>query len=147
MRNLTLFNPFESLLDEFFSDFGITNNKHIQKCKQSINFPRHNVKTNEQEVVIELAVPGYTEDILEVKVENDFLTIECLTDTNQSDYDILAHEIKSSYFKKSYEITDKNLSKDDIKCTLKDGILTITIPKIKPEELNKKQIKKIEIKK
>jgi hypothetical protein len=40
----TVINPFESIFDDFFSEFNLSdNNRLIQKCKNEVNFPRHNV--------------------------------------------------------------------------------------------------------
>ena len=139
-------NPFEGLFDEFFSEFNLNNNKIIQKCKNNLNFPRHNIEKNEKQVIIQLAVPGYTEQQISVNVQDKMLTIQgsaklqnCSAETQ-----IVAHQIKSSYFKKSYQLLDPNLSSQDISCQLKYGILKITIQKIKQDE-KKQKIKKIPI--
>ncbi len=138
-----LINPFEDLFDEFFSEHNLTNNKMIQKCKSNINFPRHNITTNEKEVKIELAVPGYTEEQLNVNIEKNMLIVEG-TSKQETEDNTLAHEIKSSYFKKSYELIDENLSKENIKCKLEYGILSIIIPKI-TEDKKLEKVKRIQI--
>ncbi len=128
----TVINPFESIFDDFFSEFNLSdNNRLIQKCKNEVNFPRHNVINKNNQMVVQLAVPGYTIEQLKVKVDKRILSIqgEAKIKTQQQGTTIIARGIKSSYFKKSFNLVDKNLSDNDIKCQLKHGILSVHIKK------------------
>lgn len=139
-------NPFESLFDDFFSEMNLTNNKMIQKCKNDSNFPRHNIISSQKQVVIQLAVPGYKEQQLTVNIQDKMLTIQGFANSQKDTQGVIAHSIKSSYFKKSYQLLDENLSRDNINCQLSYGVLKITIPKI-TQEKPKQKVKKLIIKK
>ncbi len=141
-------NPFEGLFDQFFSEFNLNNNKMIQKCKNQSNFPRHNIVSSQKQVTIQLAVPGYKQEQLSVNIEDRILTVqgEAKLQNISTQSVIIAHGIKSSYFKKSYQLLDQNLSTEDIKCQLNEGILTIHISKITQDQ-TKKKVKKIPINK
>ena len=139
-------NPFESLFDEFFSEMNLANNKMIQKCKNHSNFPRHNIITTQKQVVIQLAVPGYKEQQLSVYIQDNVLNIQGSASTQKATQGVIAHSIKSSYFKKSYQLLDANLSRDNINCQLSYGVLKITIPKI-TQDKPKQKLKKLVIKK
>ena len=141
----TVINPFESLFDDFFSEFNLNNNnKLIQKCKNEANFPRHNVINKNNQILLQLAVPGYTIDQLKVRIDKRILSVqgESKIQTQQQGTTVIARGIKSSYFKKSFNLVDKNLS-DDISCQLKHGILKVCIKKINKDQVEKlpRQIK------
>ena len=141
----TVINPFESLFDDFFSEFNLNNNnKLIQKCKKEANFPRHNVINKNNQILLQLAVPGYTIDQLKVRIDKRILSVqgESKIQTQQQGTTVIARGIKSSYFKKSFNLVDKNLS-DDISCQLKHGILKVCIKKINKDQVEKlpRQIK------
>ena len=54
---------------------------------------------------------------------------------------VLRRELKASSFKRSFQLGEL-LDGDDIKANFKDGVLSISVPKIEPE-LPKKNVVKI----
>lgn len=111
------------------------------------DIPAINVKETKTRYKLDVSVPGYHKDNLEVKVIGDVLTISGFqsSDNEEKDEDskILRREFSSSSFSRSFTLPqDVELEKIDVK--QKNGILEISLPKTK--ELKGDKTKKIEIK-
>jgi HSP20 family protein len=97
--------------------------------------------------VIEAEVPGLDKSDVNVEVESNVLTIlgnkavNVERDSNQTGT-YLRRELKRSSFRRSFTLGD-NISKDTIDAKFENGILLVTLHKIKP---NKPEVKKITVK-
>jgi molecular chaperone IbpA len=89
------------------------------------NFPRYNLVSSENGLMrIELAVAGYAEADLKLKLENDILTVSGAKSESTDDLNDKYHYkgITSKSFTKAFRVKH-NVQIDEAK--LKDGILTI----------------------
>lgn len=103
-------------------------------------YPPHNIiKKNENNYVVELAVAGFTKDEIDITVENSNLTIKGMHIEKDSDIEYLYRGIGTRSFTKTIKLADTIVVQG---AEFKDGILTITLENIVPE--NKKP-RKIEI--
>lgn len=104
------------------------------------NSPITNIIENEKEVKIELSVPGFKKNELEVTVENKILMIRGTKQVSKenSTERYLVRGFSQDSFVRSYRI-DSSLIEDSINSKLEDGILSVSIPKTKKVE-NKKLI-------
>jgi len=107
----------------------------------SSNYPPYNIiRYDENRYAVELAVAGFKEDEIDVTVEEGYLTVEghqkveLSTDATVS---YLHHGISKRDFRKTWplgnhvEVTGANFA---------DGILTVNLERIIPEELKPKKI-------
>ena len=129
------FSPFLSnLFDDDF--FPVVSNR-------TSSMPAVNIKENEKNYILELAVPGMDKKDLKIDINEDVLTISSETnnETEEEKDGYKRKEFSYSSFCRSFYIPD-NVNKDKIGASYKDGILTVEIPKVE-EEKNKitKQIK------
>ncbi|MBN2862564.1 MAG: Hsp20/alpha crystallin family protein [Bacteroidales bacterium] len=129
------FSPFLSnLFDDDF--FPVVSNR-------TSSMPAVNIKENEKNYTLELAVPGMDKKDLKIDINEDVLTIssETKNETEEENDGYKRKEFSYSSFCRSFYIPD-NVNKDKIGASYKDGILTVEIPKME-EEKNKitKQIK------
>ena len=129
------FSPFLSnLFDDDF--FPVVSNR-------TSSMPAVNIKENEKNYTLELAVPGMDKKDLKIDINEDVLTIssETKNETEEEKDGYKRKEFSYSSFCRSFYIPD-NVNKDKIGASYKDGILTVEIPKVE-EEKNKitKQIK------
>ena len=85
----------------------------------------------EGEYVIKLAVPGIEKDQLKVELTGDTLLVSF---SNAGDAGNKAGYSRRSYFMKH------EIKRDEIKASLRNGILTITVPKAIPPEPEHKLI-------
>jgi HSP20 family protein len=129
------FSPFLSnLFDEDF--FPVLTNR-------TGSMPAVNIKENDKNFILELAVPGMDKKDLKIDINEDVLTISSET-KNESEEEKDGYKRKEfsySSFCRSFYIPE-NINREKIGAAYKDGILTVDLPKLE-EEKNKisKQIK------
>lgn len=136
---------FDSLLDAFFDE---TFSKEFKnQFSQKGKYPKVNIIGLEEKVVLEAAIPGMTRDdiTIEVDEDNDTLTISGKSQQKSEYKDLyLTQEIKRSQFSRSFILSKESLDLTKISAQCDNGILTIEIPRINPEERAPK-IRKVNI--
>ncbi len=139
LRPLTIgfdnvFDRFESLFDE---DLNIPSLRN--------NYPPYNIKkVGEDKYDIEVALAGFNKNDIEVVSKENTLTVkskkEETSDKKDKKGEVLHKGISKRYFERSWTIAE------DVKVNgaeLKDGLLTVSLERIVPEE---KKAKTIDIK-
>jgi len=123
------FNLFEAVLDDIVNDFSI---KDVTK-------PIYDVIENDNEYIIEVQLPGIKKEDVEIKIDNEELSIKAERKKNED----VKYKCKKSYDgkQKLYFELLKDIDVENINASIVDGILTITLGKITdPEKLGKKTI-------
>jgi len=126
------FSPF---LSNFFDDdfFPVLSTR-------SSSMPAVNIKENEKNFILELAVPGIEKKDLKIDISEDVLIISSETrneDEEEKD-GYKRKEFSYSSFCRSFYIPE-NANRDKIGASCKDGILTVELPK---QEVDKNKITK-----
>ena len=130
---------FDQMLDTQFPDVG----KHIGvNPLQKSAYPKVNVYEYDDKVGIVAEIPGLDKSQLDVEVEDGVLTI---SGDKHGKWDedggkVIRRELKSSSFKRSFHLGEI-LYADNIKANFKDGVLSISVPKIEPEKPKKTFVK------
>lgn len=142
-----LISTFDKMFDEIFrsSSPDLHKSLGIDPFSRSA-FPKVNVVSHEDKVVIEAEIAGYSKDDISVEVEEDILSIsgKASQSSEQTDKCVyLIRELKRSQFSRSFRLNEQ-LDANSIDASFKDGILEISIPKIEVEE--KPTINKVTIK-
>lgn len=111
--------------------------------------PAINVTEDEKEYLVEVAAPGMTKDDFHVQLTADgdiVISMEKKTENKgeQEGKTYLRREFSYSKFEQRLSLPD-NIEHDKIAASMSDGVLSISIPKIKPED-KVKESKCIEIK-
>lgn len=104
-----------------------------------------NILEKENEYQVELSAPGFKKDDIKIELENDMMKISSSVEDNKEETNegFYRREFYKSSFERSFTIP-KNANKEEISATLIDGILKVSIPKLKKEEI--KENIKIQIK-
>jgi HSP20 family protein len=101
------------------------------------SMPAVNIREDEKNYILELAVPGIDKKDLKIDINEDVLTISSETrnevEENKDDY--RRKEFSFSSFCRSFYIPE-NVNRDKIEANCKEGILTVGLPK-QEEEKNK----------
>jgi len=125
-------------INSLFDDFFINTDK-LDTNYNKYTTPAVNVKEDEKSFVIELAVPGMKKEDLNIELDNNKLSI-----SNEKELSKLEEKEKYtrrefvySKFQRTFNLP-KNVDEKNIAGDYKDGILTVTIPKIKERNLTKK---------
>ena len=105
-------------------------------------YPKVNVYEYDDKIGIVAEIPGLNKKQLNVDVEEGILTI---SGDKHSAFEsdgakVLRKELKESSFRRSFELGEL-LDGDNISANFKDGILSVSVPKIEPEIPKKHAIK------
>lgn len=123
---------FPSLMNDFMGPdwFGGTDNWNT-------SVPAVNIKDNEKDFELELAVPGMKKDDFTVEVDNDVLTIssEVESENEETNENYTRKEFSFSAFKRAFTLPE-TVDGSKIDAKYEDGILRLTLPK-KQEALPK----------
>ena len=139
----TFLTPFDKIFDQMIgSQFpDITKSVGVNPYAGSA-YPKVNVYEYEDKVGIIAEIPGLNKKQLEVSVEEGVLTIS--GDKHSSFEDkgatVLRRELKQSSFRRQFELGDE-LDGDNISADFKDGILSVSVPKLEPELPKKHTVK------
>jgi len=96
------------------------------------NVPAVNIKENEKDFELELAVPGRKKEDFNIEVDNNVLTVssELKTEKEVSEENYTRREFGYSSFKRAFTLPE-TIDEDKIKADYVDGILMFTLPKRK----------------
>ena len=135
--------PFDRLFDQIID-------KHYPEVTDQIGvkpyqgsaYPKVNVYEYDDKVGIVAEIPGLDKKQLEVSVEEGVLTIagDKHSAFENDGAKVLRRELKQSSFKRQFELGDM-LDGENIKANFKDGILSVSVPKIEPEKPKKHTVK------
>lgn len=131
----------EDLMDDFFNDNwfrspAFTNNNGMM---------RTDVKQKDGNYELEMELPGFKKDDVQLSLENGYLNIHAAHNDNKDEKDkdgkIVRKERYTGAVERSFYVGD-NITEDDVHAKFEDGMLLITLPdpeQKKPIE-NKKTI-------
>jgi HSP20 family protein len=131
------FRPFymTNLFDDDF--FQLSQNR-------SASQPAVNIREDEKNYFLDLAIPGIDKKDLKIDVNEDVLTIshesESESEKNKDGYK--RKEFSYSAFSRSFYIPE-NTDREKIEANYKDGVLSVALPKLEEEKV--KLARKIEI--
>ena len=130
MKSLVAYKPvtlgevwgdFDRMIDRIFSDTPIW----------EARVPAVDVREEKDRYVLEAELPGLTEKDIEVKVEDNLLTISSKKEEKREEKgdEYLIRERRSSAFKRSFVLPD-DVDKENIDAKFKNGILTLDMKKL-----------------
>ena len=139
-RGSDLFRPFEEIqreMDRLFNDaFKGLNSQ----SRESLMFsPEVDIYERDNSVFIEMDIPGIKKDELEIKVEEDVLSIkgEKKLEREEKERDYHRYERYSGAFQRIFRLPEY-VKSDDVKAKYEDGVLKLELPK--KEEVKKEAI-------
>ena len=130
---------FDTMMDTHYPE--VTNQIGV-KPYQGSAYPKVNVYEYEDKVGIVAEIPGLDKKQLNVEVEDGVLTISGDKHSTFEDEGakVLRRELKQSSFKRSFELGEQ-LDGDNIAASFKDGVLSVSVPKMEPEKPKKTSVK------
>ena len=136
--NLNRWKP--TLLDELFDDRWFNFDTFNQ------TFPAVNTIEKDNQFLLEIAVPGMDKKDFEIEIQNDLISISSISKQEKEVNDNLNYnrqEFNYNSFHRTFSLP-KEVDQSKIKAIYSNGILTITLPKLK--EVISKSKKQIEVK-
>ena len=119
----------DSWLPEVFNDFLNTTNMP----KTNATAPAINVLETETEYTVEVAAPGLSKDDFEVNINNDG-DLTSKMEKKSDEKEQKAHYLRREFAYSKYEqtlILPDDVEKEHIAARVVNGVLTVTLPKIK----------------
>ena len=139
----TFLTPFDKMFDSMVeSQFPDIVKSVGVKPYQGSAYPKVNVYEYDDKVGIVAEIPGLNKKQLNVDVEDGVLTIsgDKHSTFEEDGAKVIRRELKQSSFKRSFELGEL-LDGDNIAANFKDGVLSVSIPKIEPEKPKKTFVK------
>ena len=133
--------PFDKVFDHLMEQTFPTFKEEVGVSFNQGAYPKVNVYEYDDKIGIVAEIPGLDKKNVNVDVEDSVLTIS--GDKHGFDSDggkCITRELKQSAFKRSFNLGE-HLDGDNVSAKFKDGILTISIPKIEPEQPKKHSVK------
>ncbi len=133
------FNVNRNLVDELFSNF-LRNDYHENYLEKCGNQPATNVFETEKDFRIELLLPGFPKEDVQINYHKNVLTIkvdkkEEIKEENQEQYKYEHREFGSFNFEKNFKVPN-TVDVENISAKFENGILHMVLPK-KEEALEK----------
>lgn len=123
------------LFDEMFNDPFFTRNEN--------KLMKTDIKEKGDKYLVEIDLPGYEKDDIKIEVEDGYLTVHASVNKseaeNKEDGKYIQKERYSGECARSFYIGE-DIKQEDIKASFKNGMLTLTFPKIKQKKNEKKYI-------
>ena len=135
--------PFDKMFDSMVeSQFPEVVKSVGVKPYQGSAYPKVNVYEYDDKIGIVAEIPGLNKKQLNVDVEDGVLTIsgDKHSTFEEDGAKVIRRELKQSSFKRSFELGEQ-LDGDNINANFKDGVLSVSIPKIEPEKPKKTFVK------
>ena len=135
--------PFDKMFDQMVeAQFPDVVKQVGVKPYQGSAYPKVNVYEYEDKVGIVAEIPGLDKKQLNVEVEDGVLTISGDKHSTFEDEGakVLRRELKQSSFKRSFELGEQ-LDGDNIAASFKDGVLSVSVPKMESEKPKKTSVK------
>ena len=119
--------------DHIFNDL-----ERMASAHQKDHYPPHNVvKHNEDEYLIELAVVGFKQEHIDIQMHDGILTVKGNRDSRR-DQNLYVHKgISGRKFERSFRLSE---FVEVTGATLEDGLLTIALERIIPDEKRPRKI-------
>lgn len=120
----------DSVLDRFFDDIPTV-------YKDYVAAPRVDIEDLKDHYEITCDMPGFTKDQIHVDYANGVLSISAKREDQKETKDEERHFIRKERgavgFQRSFTV--KGIKEEDIKASLKDGVLQIELPKVDEKKL------------
>ena len=134
-RNLSVWNslrPFSVGFDSIFVEF----DRMLESTERyNTNYPPYNIhRIDDHNYRIEVALAGYSKDDIEIELKENNLTVRNQPQekvVNENGNGVIHKGISTRHFERSFTISEDIKVKD---AELKNGLLTIDLERIIPEE-------------
>lgn len=135
------YNVNRNLVDDLFSNF-LKNDYHENYLKNCSNQPATNVFETESEFRIEMMLPGFKKEEVQIHVQKNVLTVKVVKENGEEqkpeEYKYAHREFGSFSFDKQFKLPE-TVNVEKINAVFENGILNLKLPK-KEEILEKSPV-------
>ena len=131
----------ENLFDDFFNDnfgmFPVWNERNPLYGKRTKNLMKTDVRETEDSYELDIDLPGFKKDEIDVDLKDGYLTISAAKGLNKDEQDKKGRYIRQERYagacSRSFYVGD--VEPKDVSAKFEDGILRISMPKEPKKEL------------
>lgn len=100
----------------------------VDRAYNATRTPAVDIREEEDQFLIEAELPGYSEKDMDIKVEDNLLTLKAEKKESSEEVSYLRKERSSRDYKRTF-VLPRNVDSKNIKADFKDGILTLSLGK------------------
>ena len=129
-KAITNYDGGRTMLDVLFDDFGRTMLGKDMMKNEMYRSPAVDVRETEKGYVMEVDLPGYSENDIDISMQDKVLTLSCKKENNEEKKEggYLIKERNSAEFKRRFNFSD-DIDEKAISATFENGVLEVSIPK------------------
>ena len=139
----------ESLFDDFMDDFPFFDDREMKKLEKKLyghhakNMMKTDVKETDNAYELEMDLPGFKKDEIQVSLKDGYLTISAARGLDKDEQEkttgkYIRKERYAGACERSFYVGE-NVTQEDIKGLFKHGILRLTIPKKEAKAVENKK--------
>ena len=129
----------DNLMDDFFDDFDTSFFRPARRAVRTerTDLMKTDIKETETGYELDVELPGYKKEDLNLDLTNGYLTISAEKNTENEEKDTDGRVIRKERYvgsmKRSFFV-GKDITEEDIKAKFEDGILKLGVPKKEVKE-------------
>ena len=135
--------------DDFFDDWmnwplnrSLADTERKLYGKHAAHLMKTDIREHEDHFVVEMDLPGFKKDEIELSLEKGYLTISAQKGLDKEEKDkkgrIIRQERYGGAMQRSFYV-GTGLTEEDVKAKFEDGVLTLTVPKKAAPKLPEKK--------
>ncbi len=139
----------ENLFDDFMDDFPFFDDREMKKLEKKLyghhakNMMKTDVKETDNAYELEMDLPGFKKDEIQVSLKDGYLTISAARGLDKDEQEkttgkYIRKERYAGACERSFYVGE-NVTQEDIKGLFKHGILRLTIPKKEAKAVENKK--------
>lgn len=140
----------EDLFDDFMNDFAFPAFSNVDKTlygKNAKNMMKTDVKETEQEYIVDIDLPGFKKDEIQIQLEDGYLTVSAAKGLDKDEKNAEGKYVRRERYAGSMSrsfFVGKNVRESDIHPKYESGILTFSVPKEEKRQVPEKHFISIE---
>ena len=125
--------------DRFFDDWPVPSFRELENAdrklygKHAARVMKTDVREKEDHYLVDIDLPGFKKDEIEIKLENGYLTVSAEKGLDKDETNkkgkLICQERYVGAMQRSFYVGEA-VTENDIKAKFEDGVLQITVPKI-----------------
>lgn len=129
-------------MGSFLNDF-YGKNVFNDLFNETVNIKNYNLLETDESYELSLVLPGFSKEEINIEIKDDLITISSVVEETEENENYIKRGFIKSSFERSFSVVE-NIDLENIGAKMENGILTISLGKIKFIE-NKTKNRKIDI--
>ena len=122
----------ENLFDDFMDDFAFPNVDKVLYGKHASNLMKTDVKETDSDYEVDIDLPGFKKDEIQMQLENGYLTVSAAKGLNKDEKNEDGRYVRRERYAGSVSrsfYVGENVTEKDIHPKYENGILSFKMPK------------------